>query len=205
MSFRFDNYTLEDNGGLQPSRFYINGSYEGGEVRLIGDVALFYPTKWKIGKGTWWDYNASRTWGRAFINWRGTITLYGETIEVKNATGVFENTRYRGTADGNISVKIKKPLEGYLYIFDRQIASTSSDNTWIIGSITVEADTRGEISRVEFYIDGGIKFTDYDRPYSWLWNEKAMGWHEIKVIAYGKEGNEAEDEISVIIFNLGRE
>ena len=200
LSFRFDNYTLEDNGGLQPSRFYINGTYEGGEVKLVGDVALFYPTKWGVGKGTWWDYNASRTWGRAFINWRGIITLYNETIDVNGATGVFENTRYEGAV--NVSVTIKKPLEGYLYIFDRQIAPILG-NTLIIGSITIEADARGEISKVEFYIDGNIKFTDYDMPYSWLWNEFAIGRHEIKVIAYDNEGNKVEDKINVIIFNLG--
>ena len=200
LSFRFDNYTLEDNGGLQPSRFYINGTYEGGEVRLVGDVALFYPNKWGVGKGTWWDYNASRTWGRAFINWKGIITLYNETIEVKNATGVFENTRYEGAV--NVSIAIKKPLEGYLYIFDRQIAPILG-NTLIIGPITIEVDARGEISKVEFYIDGNLKFTDYDEPYSWLWNEFAIGKHVIKVIAYDNEGNKAEDRIDAMIFNLG--
>ena len=96
LSFRFDNYMLKDDGGLQPSTFYINGSYDGGEVNLKGEVILFYPNVWKVGKGTWWDYNASRTWGRAFIKWSGTITLYGKTIEVTNATGVFECTRYKG-------------------------------------------------------------------------------------------------------------
>jgi len=203
LSFRFDNYTLEDNGDLQPSRFYINGSYEGGEVRLVGDVALFYPTKWGVGRGTWWDYNANRTWGRAFINWRGTITLYNETIDVNSATGVFENTRYKGTTSGNISVEIKKPLEGYLYIFDRQIAPTSLGNTLIIGSITVETDARGEISKVEFYIDDNLKSTDYDKPYSWLWDEKVMGRYKIRVIAYDSLGEKGGDEIDVIVFNWG--
>ena len=116
-------------------------------------------------------------------------------IRDRNATGVFENTRYEGAV--NVSVAIKKPLEGYLYIFDRQIAPILG-NTLIIGPITIEADARGEISKVEFYIDGNIKFTDYDKPYSWLWNEFAMGKHEIKVVAYGNGENKTEDGIRVI-------
>jgi len=131
--------------------------------------------------------------------------LYDETIEVKGATGVFESTRYKGTTGGNVSMEIKKPLEGYLYLFDRQIAPTSLGNTLIIGSITVEADARGEISKVEFYIDDNLKSTDYEEPYSWLWNEFAIGEHEIKVIAYDSAGNKVEDKINVIIFNLGGE
>ena len=75
----------------------------------------------------------------------------------------------------------------------------------IIGPITIEADARGEISKVEFYIDDNLKSTDYDKPYSWLWDEFTIGNHEIKVIAYDVEGNEAKDEVKVMIFNFGGE
>jgi hypothetical protein len=36
-----------------------------------------------------------------------------------------------------------------------------------------------------------------------VWDEKAFGKHEIKAIAYDKDGNTAEDEIDVMIFNFG--
>ena len=75
----------------------------------------------------------------------------------------------------------------------------------IVGKITVTADAYDEdgISKVEFYIDGILKYNDTQQPYQWIWNEKAIGKHEIKVIAYDNEGNEAEDRISVVIFNFG--
>jgi len=39
-------------------------------------------------------------------------------------------------------------------------------------------------------------------PYSWLWDEFAIGWHVIKVIAYDIEGKVVGDEQDVWIFNL---
>ena len=94
MSFRFDDYELTDNGGLQPSEFHIYGTYEKGEVDLHGEVFLFYPAHWGVYQGVWWDSTAKRTWGRAFIRWTGKITVDNDTIEVTDASGVFENTRY---------------------------------------------------------------------------------------------------------------
>ena len=204
LSFRFDNYELSDSGGLQPTKFYINGSYEEGEVNLEGNVYLFYPKKWGVGKGTWWDLNASRTWGRAFIRWNGRITLYDEVIEVNDAVGVFECTRYKGTI-ANISVSIERPKEKHLYIFDREICPTLK-NTVIIGGIIIKANvlSTDEITRVEFYVDDNLKYNDTEQPYEWLWDEFAIGRHEIKVVAHDNKDNKAEDKIDVIIFNFGR-
>jgi len=100
----------------------------------------------------------------------------------------------------NISLKITKP-ENALYIFDRKILST--EIPIIIGKITVVANA-SNANKVEFYIDNVLKEVDESLPYEWLWDEFSFGRHEIKVIAYDMEGNKAEDEISVIIFNLGR-
>ncbi len=70
----------------------------------------------------------------------------------------------------------------------------------ILGRITIEAIAKNA-SMVEFYIDDELKYEDESPPYSWTWNEAAIGWHEIKVIAY-KEKNKAEDKLDIMIFNL---
>ncbi len=103
----------------------------------------------------------------------------------------------------------KKPLVGierpgnYLYVFDKEIVPLKMPI--ILGDITVIADAQDEdeIEKVEFYVDNILKSTDYDEPYSWLWSEFAIGKHQIKVIAYDNDGNRAQDEIDVIIFNSG--
>lgn len=94
--FAFDGFKFSDNGGLQPSKYHLSGEYEGGEVNLTGEVFEFWPENWGVGTGAWWDRNGERTWGRAFIKWNGTITLHGETINIEDALGIGEFTRFEG-------------------------------------------------------------------------------------------------------------
>jgi len=105
-------------------------------------------------------------------------------------------------AQGKPLVGIERP-SNYLYILDREIVPLKMPI--IIGKITIMADAYDEdgINKVEFYVDEVLKSTDYEEPYSWLWNESAIGRHEIKIIAYDNSGNKAEDMINVMIFNLG--
>jgi len=102
-----------------------------------------------------------------------------------------------------LSASIEKPREGYLYILDREVRKILSERAVVIGKITIEVETFRSIRKVEFYIDGRLKAIDKDEPYSWLWNEFAIGRHEIKTVAYDNKGNKAEDKMDVIIFNLG--
>ena len=104
-----------------------------------------------------------------------------------------------------MNIEIEKPREGYLYIFDREILPTIFENIIILDKITIKADAYSEdgINRVEFCIDDELRYVDEDTPFEWLWNEKAFGTHEIKVIAYDVSENKAEDKINVIIFNFG--
>jgi len=99
-------------------------------------------------------------------------------------------------------VNFKKPVDKYLYVFDREVISIPFRNTIILGGITVEAEGVA-IDKVEFYIDDVLRCNDTVPPYEWLWNEFAIGRHEIKVIAYDSAGNKAEDRIDVMIFDLG--
>ena len=103
---------------------------------------------------------------------------------------------------GKPLVGIERPSD-YLYILDKEIFPLKKPT--IIGKITVTADVYDEdgISKVEFYIDNEFKTVDDFPPYEWLWNEFAIGKHEIKVVVHDNEGNKAQDEIDVIIFNLG--
>ncbi|MCD6410948.1 MAG: hypothetical protein J7L20_00765 [Thermoplasmata archaeon] len=98
-------------------------------------------------------------------------------------------------------VRIERP-RNYLYLFDREIVP--SKIPIVIGSITVTAHVLDEegIERVEFYVDNALKMTVVSPPYLWLWDEFAIGRHEIKVIAYDIEGKVAGDEQDVWIFNL---
>ncbi len=103
------------------------------------------------------------------------------------------------------SLKIKKPIENYLYVFDRPIIPVIGGNALIIGKITIQAeanDSTSGMQKVEFYVDGSLKSVDDSSPYEWLWQEMAIGRHEINVKAYDKAGNVAEKSINALVLIL---
>lgn len=122
---------------------------------------------------------------------------YADSLCISNkiVTDIVWNDRLQ--TDGPI-LSIEKPLIGYLYIFDRMIMSLSS-NTIIFGKITIEVNAYDDdgIYGIEFYIDDKLKAVDNSTPYSWQWNEFAIGKHEIKVIAYDIDGKKVSDKIDV--------
>ena len=91
---------------------------------------------------------------------------------------------------------IKKPSEGFLYVFDRELMSLPIDRALIIGEITVKALTMG-VNKVEFYVDDKLMKVDDETPYEWKWN-CSSGFHTLKVIGYGNESY--ADTINVLGF-----
>jgi hypothetical protein len=97
-------------------------------------------------------------------------------------------------------IEITKPRD-HLYINDKETIPTPF--TIVIGGITVEAfDKTGGLTRVEFYIDRELRYTDYEEPYEWFWDERILGIHTIKATGYDIVGRAVSDEIDILIFNV---
>ena len=78
--------------------------------------------------------------------------------------------------------------------------------SYVKGAITIgvdACDNETGIDRIEFYINGTLTFTDFDHPYEYAWNttEYPDGVYTIRVVAYDKVGNTAEQEVIVIVDN----
>ena len=86
------DFDLSYDAGLQPSRFSIFHSSSDVYINLSGEVVSYWPSRWVVGRGCWWDGGAAYSWGRAFILWEGTIAYHGHTIRV-SALGAGEFTR----------------------------------------------------------------------------------------------------------------
>ena len=73
----------------------------------------------------------------------------------------------------------------------------------IIGSIDIEVnalDNESGIDSVNFYTGQYyqlLKYSDYNQPYLWRWNETQFGWRTIKIIAYDKANNKSIEQIVV--------
>ncbi|RLC66634.1 MAG: hypothetical protein DRI52_11785 [Chloroflexi bacterium] len=79
-----------------------------------------------------------------------------------------------------------------------------SRETILIGDALLSAyasDNFGE-KKVEFYVDDELKKTITEKPYQWAWDERVIGKHEIKAVAYDEMDSKASDKIQIKIFNI---
>ncbi|MBC7129170.1 MAG: hypothetical protein H5T45_05515, partial [Thermoplasmatales archaeon] len=190
----------------------------GGEV-LGGTITIRWTASDNIGiagidllysddAGLTWNVIASNVANTGSYNWNVAGLPYGSNYMVKVVAKDNAGNVASDTSDGTFTIGMPSPPtvsiikpRNALYIFDREIIPLPMPI--IIGGITVEATASSSIgiAKVEFYIDGALKFTDTSEPYSWTWDERAIGTHEIKVIAYDTTGQQAEERISVFIMN----
>lgn len=85
------------------------------------------------------------------------------------------------------------------------VISSPANNSIATGSviITANASDNAGISKVDFYLDGALKYSDSTAPYSMTWDstEVADGSHTITAFATDTSGNEAQHQIVVTVNN----
>ncbi|MCD6573486.1 MAG: hypothetical protein J7K95_05280 [Thermoplasmata archaeon] len=223
---------VDENGSEIWSRRYGGRDVEiGYDIKETKDGFIITGTTYSYNIGSFdiWllkvDKNGNEIWNKSFGG-RGDDWGYGV---------IFENNSYivagaiskiipknddvkiefhvwvaKCSDSSSISIKIEKPKEGYLYIFDREILPIGK--TLAIGGITimVEASNESLIKKVEIYISDRTyeyipKAVIYEPPYEWKWNERTVHLrHPGYVIVgayYGNAGAVAVDKIEVYIIN----
>lgn len=165
------NWMYEDEIDLQEQADCYNATF-----------ITFWHEEWMAGI-YWW------TW---YPNLEGGENETGYTPYKKPAEKVLRKYYLEELPE----IKLIKPTAGKIYVFDKEVAAINANYSIIVGKITVIAECRNA-SMVEFYIDDEIRYVDKEKPYEWLWDELAVGWHEIKVTA-----NDAIDGIDVFILNV---
>ncbi|MFO7677262.1 MAG: C1 family peptidase [Thermoplasmatota archaeon] len=98
------------------------------------------------------------------------------------------------------TIEIIKPLNK-LYIFNNVFFNLPIPV--IIGSIDIETrvtDDESGVYKVLFYVQGDLKETIYDTPYTWTWDTPASFQSIVKIVAYDNAGNSNEVEFRVLKF-----
>jgi len=114
----------------------------------------------------------------------------------------YDPFRHDGTANTttwqNISLAEPRPtFEFYqplnaLYVHQQRVIPLTTPI--IIGSLNVSIYFedmfygRVDVQKVEFYVDGTLKSTVTQEPYSWLWSTPSIGKHTLTIVAYNNEG-----------------
>jgi hypothetical protein len=124
------------------------------------------------------------------------------SLGVASALSTTENKI--GSLDAEIA--ILKPYAG-VYIFNAKIAPLPAQGRFkaiVIGMVDVEVDViNTAIDTVKFYVDGQLKETVTQEPYTWTWNEQMIvpPIHTLKVVGYDGDTEIGSDEISVLYIN----
>jgi len=123
-----------------------------------------------------------------------TVTAESEAGPVSDSDSVGINAFLD---DISPSLQIIKPTKG-VYVQNNKIFPFFMTIVVGIVDIEVEASDVGlGVSRVEFYVDDKMRANNSDPPYVYAWDENAFGRHIIRVTAYDKAGNYAEDSAVV--------
>ena len=89
--------------------------------------------------------------------------------------------------------------------FPDVVITNPSDGATVSGTATIQATATDDngITKVEFYVDGGLETTDVAAPYDYFWDTTFVsnGNHTIKAMAYDTIGQIDQDEISVNVNN----
>jgi len=131
---------------------------------------------------------------------------YGNLIIGFNESGNYqifaEKDGYVRSKKENIKVKknlkITKPASNCFYFMNFQLFKRI-ENTWVIGAIDIEIETSEDISKVDFYINERLVFSDNSSPYTFRLNKKSFfNKTEILVKSYIMEKNDFKELIDVI-------
>jgi len=101
------------------------------------------------------------------------------------------------------SLRVLKPKHAFYFLNLMIIPFLIPIEPVIIGYINIKVEVTHEcldIERVEFYIDDEFRFTDYNLPYSWVWNDagKYPNWHTIEIVAYDSDGKSTSEKFYVL-------
>jgi len=183
--------------GRGPLNVDANGPYTGYyhiPVQFIGTIfggIPPYSCHWDFGDGqTSNEQNPSHNYS-AVGNFTATFTV------VDSEGNSSSDTATVSVSYELPSVTITKPVKG-IYLMDKRVFP--SRKYVIIGRITIEADAHQDplgIARVEFAIDGKLKATDTEAPYSWMWRTPSFSKHTVTVTAYDTSGKSSATSIVV--------
>jgi uncharacterized repeat protein (TIGR02543 family) len=138
---------------------------------------------------------ADENW--VFSSWSGDLSGNENPQNITMNANKTVTAHFTYTGDDTIPpvVKIVKPIDNGIYIFNKLILSLKTiQMPMIVQMVTIEvnaSDNESGIDHVEFFIDGVSKSTDTSAPYSYDWREIQSGKHTITVKAYDNAGNNA--------------
>lgn len=138
-------------------------------------------------------------------NWKNSSTYYNFVSYEKQGFDIFSIVPYIGAMIGIfvaaffISKKFKINLESFVYIKNRKILPFFKPV--VFGPLSLDVNEQN-ISKAEFYVNGELKDTLTQEPYTWKWDESAFMKQKIETKVYDQQGNSnSSGEMTFYVFN----
>ncbi len=148
------------------------------------------------------------SWGSSWGE-NGWVRMAYDDLWIGEWYGKGTGVMYLGDVYGNLEpdvpyIQITQPTIYHTYIngkefptIFRKIPFIQEGAPRIIGNLVVRVEA-SNTSKVEFYMDGELKYTDYEEPYEWEL-EGSKGLHTLEVYAHGNNGAVSKDVVDVFI------
>ncbi|MFW6121197.1 MAG: Ig-like domain-containing protein, partial [Petrotogales bacterium] len=141
--------------------------------------------------------NTSDTYKPETMNY--STTYFWKITAWDNHGASTEGAMWNFTTEASTSpeVTITRPLKGSFYLRNRRIPLLI--NTIIYGPIDINISVKSEakIEKVELEINGKLKNTITEEPYTYRWAPLLCGRYTIKATAYDEAGQKGSHEIKV--------
>lgn len=149
------------------------------------------------------------SWG---IDWgeEGWLRIDYDTLWIGEWYGKGTGVMYIDGVYGNLEpdvpkIRIEQPEIYHTYVFGegfrtwlRRLPGVQEGAARIIGPMYVRVEAINT-EKIEFYLDGELKYVDEEQPYEWLFRAKP-GLHTIEVFAYDADGDISKDVVDVFVF-----
>lgn len=202
--------TISDRN-LSSTEFTTNGDTIDIEVIFVGEVESVTADLSSFGKGTAVEPNGL---SQTTANWRvdnilcvpsdGPVTI---TISAYDPNGDLTTKTASIEADNSPpTLTIIKPRPGFYFMDGQRLMPFAYP--FCIGQVTIETeaeDLGSGVSQVRFYIDDELRIADASVPYEWTWDEAAIGYYDIEVVAVDTVGHSSSDiakDVFLINFDI---
>jgi len=132
--------------------------------------------------------------------YRCLSTLYGFSLYGDPAlAGTTEKTDTTPPA-----LTVENP-EGSLYLFGRPLIPLPGGRTIAVGEVPFTlsaADEECGIATIEIWIDEVLRNSTGNDTFEWIWDEQALGRHDIRIVANNTVGTQAQEEFSIWVLNF---
>lgn len=99
--------------------------------------------------------------------------------------------------DQPFGAMITKPRERHLTVSDKTLPFPVLKRTVATGKTTIEAHAFGEVTKVDFYVNEKLEFSDTEPPYTWVLDTHSLRQITLKIVSWDAFGNSAWDILQV--------